>query len=312
MELLIDQRCDEADGVISLVLSRPDGGDLPPWTPGAHVEVRLDNGINRSYSLSSDPGDRRRWRLGILREQPSRGGSDYIVNKLYAGHRVQVGEPGNNFALEPAPRYVFVAGGIGITPILPMIARAEQAGADWELLYGGRTRASMAFAGELARYPGRVTVAPQDETGLLDIAGLLARPRDGALVYACGPGPLLDAIDTHMAAWPAGSLHVERFVPAEARRDGPDETFEVEFPASGVIAVVPPEKSILDVAEQAGIAAPWSCREGTCGTCETTILTGRADHRDSLLTDVERDEQNTLMICVSRAEKGCPRLRLDL
>lgn len=311
MDMIVHERRDEADGVVSLTLGRSDGGELPVWAPGAHVDVHLADGLVRQYSLCSDPADRQRWRLGVLREPVSRGGSEYVFDKLHGGDIVTVGEPRNHFALEPAPRYVFVAGGIGITPVLPMVAAAQTAGADWTLLYGGRTRSSMAFVDELAGYGDRVRLAPQDEVGLLDLAGLLATPRRGTLVYACGPAPMLDAVDALMAAWPAGSLRVERFAPREVA-DTAGATFEVEFARSGVTATVPPGRSILTAAEEAGIPALWSCREGTCGTCETPMLAGRAEHRDALLTDEEKAEQSTVFICVSRAEPGCPRLTLDL
>lgn len=312
MDMIVEQRRDEADGVVSLSLVPADGGVLPEWTPGAHVDVALANGITRQYSLCSDPSDGGRWRIGVLREPGGRGGSEFVHDKLHGGDVVEVGLPRNHFELQPAERYVFVAGGIGITPILPMIAAAERAGADWTLLYGGRSRTSMAFTGELARHGDRVTIAPQDETGLLDLDALLGTPQPGTLVYACGPGPLLDAVADRTAAWPAGSLRVERFSPVTVVTDGPDTAFEVEFVTSGVTAVVPPGVSVLSVAEENGLTPDWSCREGTCGTCETTLLDGRAEHRDSLLTDEERAEQATMMICVSRAERGCPRLRLDL
>jgi ferredoxin len=169
----------------------------------------------------------------------------------------------------------------------------------------------MAFRDELAVFGARVTVAPQDEVGLPDLVGLLATPRRGALVYACGPAAMLDAVGAAMVAWPPRSLRVERFTAAEVG-SGAEEAFEVEFAASGVTATVPADRSILAVAEEVGVPALWSCAEGTCGTCETPLLAGRAEHRDALLTDVERDDQDTIFICVSRAERGCPRLRLDL
>ncbi|GAA4929838.1 ferredoxin-NADP reductase [Actinomycetospora succinea] len=287
MDMIIHERRDEADGVVSLTLGCARGGELPAWAPGAHVDVHLGPELVRQYSLCSDPADRQRWRLGVLREPVSRGGSEYVFDKLHGGDIVTLGEPRNHFALEPAARYVFVAGGIGITPILPMIAAAEAAGAEWTLLYGGRSRSSMAFTDELAAYDDRVTIAPQDEVGLLDLTGLLATPRRDTLVYACGPEPMLCAVDSFMAGWPAGSLRVERFAPKTLEDTG-TETFEVEFAASGVVATVPPDRSVLTVAEEAGIPALWSCREGTCGTCETPLLAGRAEHRDSVLTDEEK------------------------
>ncbi|MHC1559618.1 PDR/VanB family oxidoreductase [Actinomycetospora sp. C-140] len=311
MRMIVHERRDEAEGVVSLTLGRADGGELPAWAPGAHVDVHLAGGLVRQYSLCSEPADRDRWRLGVLREPMGRGGSEHVHDKVHGGDIVEVGEPRNHFGLEPAARYVFVAGGIGITPILPMIAAAESAGAAWTLLYGGRTRTSMAFRDELVSHGERVTVAPQDEVGLLDLTGLLAIPQPGTLVYACGPAPMLDAVEALMSAWPTGSLRVERFTPKE-REDTGSESFDVAFTATGITATVAPDQSILTVAEEAGIPALWSCREGTCGTCETPLLAGRAEHRDSLLTDEEKQDQNTIFICVSRAERGCPRLELDL
>jgi ferredoxin-NADP reductase len=312
MHLMIVERRDEADGVISLSLEPTDGGALPAWTPGGHIDLLLDDGLVRQYSLCSDPADRRRWRLGILREPRSRGGSKHVFDKLHGGDIIEVSEPRNHFELQPASRYAFIAGGIGITPILPMIAHAERTGAQWTLLYGGRSRQSMAFTSELTRYGDRVTIAPQDEVGLLDLAGALGTPAARTLVYACGPEPLLDAVADRMRAWPTGSLHVERFSPRAPEPTGPDEPFQVEFRASGITATVPSDRSILTVAEEAGVVVDWSCREGTCGSCETTLLAGRAEHRDSVLTQQERDAQDCLMICVSRAEGGCPLLQLDL
>lgn len=312
MHLLITERRDEADGVISLSLEPTDGGVLPAWSPGAHVDLTLGDGLVRQYSLCSDPADNRQWRLGILCDPCGRGGSQYAFDKLHGGDIVEVSEPRNHFELYPAPSYVFIAGGIGITPILPMIARAEHAGAQWTLLYGGRGRQSMAFASELSRYGDRVTLAPEDEGGLLDLDSALGTPTAGTLVYSCGPPPLLDAVVDRMRAWPRGSLHVERFAPLAPQLTGCDEQFQVEFQTTGVTVTVPHDQGILTVAEEAGIVVDWSCREGTCGSCETTLLAGRAEHRDAVLTGEERDAQDCLMICVSRAERGCPLLRLDL
>ena len=315
MHLTVRERRDEADGVVSLTLAHPDGGELPAWTPGAHVDLVVDDGavrVVRQYSLSSDPRDRTSWRLGILREPAGRGGSEWACTKLAVGDTVEVSGPRNHFALEPAGHYLFVVGGIGITPILAMIAHAEAVGADWTLLYGGRTRRSMAFLDELAVHHDRVTLAPQDETGLLPLADVLAEARPDTAVYACGPEPMLAAVEARLAHWPAGSLHVERFAPRPTGTGGEDEAFEVEFAASGVTAVVPPGRTILAVAGEAGIPADFSCGEGTCGTCETTVLAGRVEHRDSVLDEAEQQENTCMMICVSRAERGCPILRLDL
>ncbi len=246
--------------------------------------------------------------------------------------------PRNNFPLAQADRYLFIAGGIGITPILPMLAEASRRGRPWHLLYGGRRRASMAFLDELAAWPGQVTVRPEDEFGLLDLDTPLGSPQPGAAVYCCGPEPLLRAAEERCAAWPAGTLHLERFRPAgppaaspPAGRSAPgragragcpaapepvapgpsaDAPFEVELAASGRVVEVPSGTSILAALRGAGVEVLSSCEEGTCGTCETGVLAGVPDHRDCVLDPAERDACDLMMICVSRART--PRLVLDL
>ncbi|MGW7238322.1 PDR/VanB family oxidoreductase [Streptomyces sp. NPDC054804] len=306
-ELVVGERAFAADGVVSLTLRHPLGEELPHWEPGAHVDVVLGPGLERQFSLCGDPGDRSGWRVAVLREPDGRGGSAFVHDQLGVGGKVRVRGPRNHFRLEPAPRYRFVAGGIGITPILPMLAAAEAAGAEWTLLYGGRTRRSMAFTGELARYGGeRVTVAPQDETGLLDLGPVLDDVPDGTLVYCCGPEPLLDAVEEHC---PAGVLRVERFRP-KARRAGGDSEFEVVLARSGRTLTVTPGVSVLDTVRGAGVEVLYSCTEGTCGTCETDVLEGDPDHRDSVLSEEERAAGETMLICVSRCRGE--RLVLDL
>lgn len=296
-----------ADGVVTLTLRRMDGGPVPAWEPGAHVDVELGPGLTRQYSLCGDPADRSSLQIAVLREPGGRGGSRAVHDDLAEGDVVTVGEPRNNFPLVPAARYLFIAGGIGITPLLPMIAAVRSRGAAWRLVYGGRTRASMAFLSELGA-SGQVTVCPQDETGLLDLDSLLGEPRPGTAVYCCGPEPLLAAVEDRCATWPSGSLHVERFKAIEDT--GPRTTFEVRLALSGTTFVVPPDRSILETLEQAGLQILSSCREGTCGTCETAVLDGEPDHHDSLLTEEERAACDTMMICVSRARS--PRLVLEL
>jgi ferredoxin-NADP reductase len=315
MTLTVVERADVSDGVVALTLAHPDGDDLPPWRPGAHIDVHAGtDGQGRvcQYSLCSSPGDAGRWRVGVLREPESRGGSVFLHEHVAEGETVKVSWPRNNFRFHASPRYVFVAGGIGITPILPMIEQAEASGAEWTLLYGGRTRASMAFLEELAKYGDRVQVRPQDEYGLLDLSGALGEVLPDTLVYTCGPEPLLQAMEDAMAHWPVGSLHMERFAPRTIVRTEPDEAFEVEFAASGLTAAVPIGRSIVDVAAERGISVLTSCQEGTCGTCETRIVLGRADHRDSILTPQEQEANETMMVCVSRAERGCGKLVLEL
>ncbi|MEU0410760.1 PDR/VanB family oxidoreductase [Streptomyces griseorubiginosus] len=305
-ELVVDRREPAADGVLALTLRHPLGEQLPAWEPGAHIDVVLGPGLERQYSLCGDPADRTGWRIAVLREPAGRGGSAHVHEQLGQGDKVRVRGPRNHFALRPAPRYRFVAGGIGITPILPMLAAAEAEGAEWTLLYGGRTRQSMAFTEELSRYGDRVTLAPQDETGLLDLPSVLDGVPEGTLVYCCGPGALLDAVE---ARCPAGLLHVERFAPKE-QPAGENTQFEVELAQTGTTVTVAPDVSVLDAVRASGVEVLFSCTEGTCGTCETDVLEGTPDHRDSVLTDEEREAGETMMICVSRCRGK--RLVLDL
>ena len=311
LRLRVDRRTTGAEGVVVLDLRAPDGTDLPPWSAGAHVDLRLPGGITRQYSLCGNPADRAVWRIAVLREPESRGGSAHVHDALVEGVDVEVRGPRNHFPLEPAPRYVFIAGGIGITPMLPMIDAAEAAGASWELHYGGRSRRSMAFLESLEEATGQqVTLHPQDEVGLIDLDRLLGAPRSDTFVYCCGPEPLLLAVEQRCADWPPGALHVERFAPRDVGEPVLTDAFEVELATSGLSLTVPPEKSVLQVVEEAGVSVLSSCTEGTCGTCETTVLAGEVDHRDSLLTPAEQAANDTMFICVSRA--ACPKLVLEL
>ncbi|WP_031480846.1 PDR/VanB family oxidoreductase [Streptomyces bicolor] len=306
VELVVDRREFAADGVLALTLRHPLGEELPAWEPGAHIDVVLGPELERQYSLCGDPADRDVWRIAVLREPDGRGGSAHVHEQLGRGDKVRVRGPRNHFRLESAARYRFIAGGIGITPILPMLAAAEAAGAEWTLLYGGRTRQSMAFTGELASYGDRVTVAPQDECGLLDLGAVLDDVPAGTLVYCCGPGPLLDAVEERC---PGGVLHMERFQ-AKEQQAGENTEFEVELARSGHTLTVPADVSVLDAVRAAGVEVLFSCTEGTCGTCETDVLDGTPDHRDSVLTAEEQESGETMMICVSRCRGK--RLVLDL
>ena len=313
LDLVVERKEPAADGVALLTLRRADGVDLPEWEPGAHVDLLLDGrpvpdgGSVRQYSLCGDPAERSVWRIAVLREPEGRGGSAHVHDVLAEGAPVRARGPRNHFPLVPAPSYLFVAGGIGITPIVPMLAAAEAAGADWRLVHGGRTRSSMAFADLAERHPGRVELRPQDEAGLLDLPGILA---GAGSVYCCGPEPLLAAMERECAERPDVTLHVERFAPKAGADDVPQDAFEVSLAGSGRVVAVPAGRSVLDALDDAGVSVLSSCREGTCGTCETGVLEGVPDHRDSLLTEEERAACDTMMLCVSRSRT--PRLVLDL
>lgn len=302
LHLQVAQKILASSAVMVLDLTRTDGAELPDWTPGAHIDILLEGGLIRHYSLCGDPGDRTSYRIGVLLEPNSRGGSKTIHESVALGDVLEIRSPRNNFTLRPSPRYHFIAGGIGITPLLPMIRQAQNNGADWRLTYLGRSLSTMAFLKEVEVFGDRVKVIPEDEMGMQDITAIIGNPIEGQLVYACGPGGLLNAIESHMSSWPAASLKLERFVPKDAQIPaGSDRPFEIDLSLSKIQLTVPANKSILDVVEEAGITPPYSCREGTCGTCETLITAGQADHRDSLLSKEEQESNESMMICVSRA-----------
>lgn len=308
LELTVAERRECADGVVSLCLTAPGGEDLPAWTPGAHVDLLLGDDLVRQYSLCGDPSDRKQWRIGVLLEPESRGGSA-AVHALEEGGTVRARGPRNHFSLVPSRRYIFIAGGIGITPLLPMITQVAASGSEWHLHYGGRSLSTMAFRDELATHGDRVTFVPADKMGPIDLESILGEPRDDTVVYTCGPEGLLGAVEQQCEKWPDGALHLERFsgLPID---DSDNASFEVELERTGITVEVGPEQSIFEVVREAGVSVLGSCLEGICGTCETEVLEGEIDHRDSVLDEEERESNELMMICVSRC-KG-DRLKLDL
>lgn len=296
-----------ADGVVELELSAAEA--LPTWTAGAHLEIETPVGP-RQYSLCG-PREASTWRVAILEEPEGRGGSSW-AHRLGVGDELVTVGPRNHFEMAPTGDLVLLAGGIGITPIMAMIEEAEAAGRTWRLYYGGRSRTSMAYADDLAaRYGDRVQITPQDTHGLLDVASIVAG-LGAAVVHACGPTPMLDALEAEMGRRGCGDrLRTERFTPREVDTTG-DEAFEVELSWSGGTVAVPADRSLLDVLVEAGVDVLSSCAEGTCGTCETPVLEGEVDHRDSILTASERERHDVIYVCCSRAARGCPRLVLDL
>lgn len=291
-------------------MADPDDRRLPDWTPGSHIDLMLPGDLVRQYSLCGDRRDGHTYRVAVLRERDGRGGSAWVHEALTVGDVIGVGGPRNNFHLVPATHYVFVAGGIGITPIRAMVDAAEQMGASWQLLYGGRTRSSMAYLDELERYGDRVSVVPQDEDGLLDLNTVVAAMPAGAGVYCCGPQALLTAIAEVCRELPANTLRIERFTAPEQPAPVRSSSFEVELSSSGRVVTVDPDQAIVDALAAAGAPVLTSCRQGICGTCETAVIAGTPDHRDSLLTDDERRRSATMFVCVSRSCSD--RLVLDL
>lgn len=303
----------EAEGVRSFELAPADESTrLPPWTPGAHIDVVLgagDDALVRQYSLCGEAASSDSWLIAVLQAPESRGGSRSLHEDIREGDRLRVRGPRNHFNLIRSKSYLFIAGGIGITPILPMIAEADAIGADWRLVYGGRSRTAMAFLDRLEPYGDRVLLLPEDEAGRLDLEVLLRAHQPGTLVYTCGPSGLLDAVENRAESWPAGSVHMERFAAVERQGDE-DSEFTVVLQRSGLTLQVPKDNSIYEVVREADVSVLASCLEGICGTCETDVIDGEVDHRDAILDDEERASNTTMMICVSRCRGG--KLTLDL
>jgi ferredoxin-NADP reductase/DMSO/TMAO reductase YedYZ heme-binding membrane subunit len=307
MRLLIGQTTWEADNVLSLRLNSPDGTPLPRWEPGAHIELALPSGRRRQYSLCGDPGDTHSYRIAILQVPGGRGGSVEVHTDARAGQLITVQGPRNHFPLVPSPAYLFIAGGIGITAMLAMVARVTAAGGEWKLVYAGRCRASMAFLDEIrALGPDRVEVMPADERGRPDLDAIIGAAQTGTAVYCCGPDRMLDAVQERVATRPDLRLHSEPFAGTAASGGA---ALYVELRRTGRIINVPADRSVLQAIRDVTPAVSTGCEQGVCGACRTEVLAGEPDHRDKLLSSAER-AAGAMLICVSRARSE--RLTLDL
>ncbi|MCX5334641.1 MULTISPECIES: PDR/VanB family oxidoreductase [unclassified Streptomyces] len=289
LRLLVASREEAADGVVQL---RLEGRDLPRWEPGAHLDLVLPSGLVRQYSLCGDPADTSSYTVATRLVADGRGGSREVHEQVAEGMELEVRGPRNRFPLVEASSYVFVAGGIGITPILPML-RALPDGAEWRLLYCGRSRESMPFVAELEELDQVTVVAGAPELGALEVP-------EGAAVYCCGPEGLMAAVEERFP-----QVHLERFTP---RATAPGAAFEVELRRSGRTLTVPADSSVLAAVRRELPNTLYSCEQGFCGTCQQRVLEGEVDHRDELLTDAERGD--SMLICVSRARSE--RLVLDM
>jgi ferredoxin-NADP reductase len=313
--LRVGRRAEIAVNALLLELESASGEVLPEWPPGAHLDIHLPSGLTRQYSLCGAREDRSTYVVVVLREPHGRGGSEEIYRELGVGTEFISSTPRDHFRLVDASEYVLIAGGIGITPIKAMVDELRARGARWRLHYGGRSREHMAFVDELVDLGGdNVSIVPQDVDGLLDVPAMIGNLSPEAAVYCCGPAPLLDAVLTACAeAGASERLHFERFVPptdgAGFVTDG-DTAFEVELRSSGVTLQVPADKTLLEVVQSVLPDVPFSCTEGYCGSCESVVLDGEPDHRGSLMTPEEHDEEGTMLICVGRSKSH--RLVLDL
>lgn len=311
LQLVVTATSVVADRIRSLTFQRTGAEPLPSWSPGAHVDLTLGGGMVRQYSLCGDPASIDEWTIAVRREDGSRGGSAYIHDSIDVGTVLPARGPRNHFPLVDAAQYLFIAGGVGIAPLLPMLAEATSRGTPWRLAYGGRRRSHMAFAQDLlTQYGDRVQIVPEDEDGPLDVPSLMQFDSGGTAIYCCGPEGLVSAVESMHARTRRGALHVERFRPRRLETPRGTGVFEVEAARSGKVATVAPGTSILDALGSAGVRVLSSCREGICGTCEVPVLAGVPEHRDSILTEAERQSNETMFVCVSRCLS--PRLVLDV
>lgn len=314
VELLVRSVTWAAEGVVTLDLVDPEGRRLPAWEAGAHIDLVLPSGLIRQYSLCGDLNDHRTYRIGVLRDANSRGGSIEIHDTALVGRRLAVRGPRNHFALVDAPRLLFLAGGIGVTPMIPMLQEAERRGTPWHMVYGGRSRRTMAFLDEIARRTdGTYEVITEEETGYPDFDKILSGVDDATAVYCCGPTAMIEVVEKKCAQYlEPGQLHIERFTVAPTDENAEPEdndSFEVELARAGVTLTVPPDRSLLRTVLDVVPTFLYSCEEGYCGTCEAQCLDGEPDHRDTVLSDEEKAE-GKIMLCVSRAKSK--RLVLDI
>ncbi len=306
----------EAEGVLCVELVAPDGAALPVFEAGAHIDLQLPlpAGVaSRSYSLCNDPCERHRYVVGVGLDRASRGGSRWVHEQLRPGALLSITAPRNHFRLnEAAPSFALVAGGIGITPILAMARRLHTLGKPVRVLLAARHRGAAAFVDTMRALAPELTLHLDSEAGgPPKLHAWLAALPVGTSAYCCGPAPMLDSFEKACAELGLTDAHIERFAAAPAPADArPPGGFTLVLDRSGRSIEVPADKSVLDALLDAGIDMPYSCMEGVCGTCETRVLDGEIDHRDGVLSAVERKRGDVMMVCVSRC-KG-ERMVLDL
>ncbi|TSD93841.1 oxidoreductase [Gordonia rubripertincta] len=303
------------ENVIALTLAAAEGGMLPSWHAGAHVDVLLPSGRMREYSLCGDPADREHYRIAVRRIPDGGGGSIEVHDALTIGEVVPIKGPRNAFPLavpghgSPARRIRFIAAGIGITPILPMLAVAERFGLDWSMIYTGRSADSIPFLDEVAKFGDRITIRTDDQHGLPPMSELVGPVPDSdadLAVYCCGPVPMLESLRRHLCDRADIELHYERFSPPPVENGSP---FTVTLASTGARIPVAADEAALAAIRRVMPSVPYSCQQGFCGTCKVRTLSGDIDHRDNILTEPER-EAGTMLTCVSRSAGG--NLTLDL
>ncbi|WP_020654844.1 PDR/VanB family oxidoreductase [Massilia niastensis] len=315
LALTVCRKQEIAHGITLFELAAADHGELPAFEAGAHIAVTTPNGLLRRYSLCNPPSERQHYVIAVKRDELGAGGSKSMVDELAPGSVLAVAPPENYFPLaRDAQRYLLIAGGIGITPLLSMVHELRMRGADFELVYCARFPESTAFLDELAApdLAGRVRIhhSHGDPARAFAVEPLLAQYAGGTHVYCCGPRRLMQAVREAARHWPAGTVHLENFGTSEDPKASGDRLFSVRLERTGITVAVPPGTSILEALRNRGVPAPSSCESGTCGSCRTRLLAGKGEHRDYVLDEDEHDAE--IMICVSRAQAGCEQLVLDL
>ncbi len=305
---------DVARDTKTYTFQRVDGGKLPAYKPGAHIDLHLPNGLMRQFSLVVPISDPDSYTVGVKRDENSRGGSRYIIEQMKIGDQIKISAPRNNFPLvEDADHVVLFAGGIGVTPIWCMAQELEAQGRSWKIHYACRSQADMAFMSNLKKLdPNKVHLHFDDETDgkVMDLAAAIAEAPANAHFYCCGPNPMLKAFEAAAASRPRANVHIEYFTPKEdLAAEGSDiGGFWVELARSGEEYFIPPGKKVLEVLFDAGVDVDYSCELGICGACETRVISGTVVHHDSVMSEEEQASNEKAMICCC----GCTSERLVL
>ncbi len=309
VSVVVKQKCLLAERVIGLTLESHEDVALPSWEPGAHIDLILPGGVVRQYSLYGNRKNPRQYQIGILLE-PDGAASTFIDKGVKEGDTICIGRPRNHFGLAPFHRYILIAGGVGITPFLPMLESFEAQHKPWTLYYAGRSQSSMAFFDYLSKFKDKVVFAPKTAGQRLDLKSILGTAQPDTAVYCCGPSRMIETVsDLCLGVWSKGAIYLERFTPIERKTDE-NRPFKIRLERSNLTLDVPADRSAIDVIADAGVFIPCSCKEGTCGSCEVDVLEGVPDHRDSVLTEEERDSNSCMMVCISRSKT--PLLIIDV
>jgi ferredoxin-NADP reductase len=308
--IVVEKRPLIAGHIVELKLAHTEKTELESWNPGAHIEVILPSGLIRHYSLCGDPADPF-YTIAVLKEPESRGGSEEIHEVIEVGTILSIRGPRNHFPLVEAPHTAFIAGGIGITPLLPMMRELSKQGKNWELHYGGKSLAALAYLDALQLMEGQqISIYLKDQTRRVPVKEVVEKLPQNTVVYVCGPESMIDEVEAECTSLGI-EVKLERFSSSGEEIDhSTDQAFEVTLERSGTTLTVEKDQRLIDVVRSVVPSVPFSCEEGYCGSCETGVLEGVPDHRDSILSADERAANDCMMICVGRSSS--PRLVLDI